>query len=150
MRKCVKCGSDGFKNGTVHHSMRVGEQVYSGEVPAEICRNCGEGYISGTDLGRWELAVTRVLVTLGPVCPEAVSFLRRASGLRSKEVAALLDVTADSVSRWEHGKRPVDRQTWLVIGALALDALEGRDDTKRRLLALRKRPAKRVTVQIAA
>ena len=63
----------------------------------------------------------------------------------------MLDVRPETLSRWEHGKRAVDRNAWLTASAIALDKIEGKTGTAERIEAVsRPRGAKRVALDLSA
>jgi transcriptional regulator with XRE-family HTH domain len=66
----------------------------------------------------------------------ALEFVRKALGLRAAELAALLDVSAETVSRWENGHRAAERSVWNTLADLAADRLAGKTTTLERLRAL--------------
>jgi transcriptional regulator with XRE-family HTH domain len=47
--------------------------------------------------------------------------MRKALGLRAADLAEMLDVTPETLSRWETGKLPMGRTSWLTLSSLALD-----------------------------
>ena len=59
-----------------------------------------------------------------------------AAGLTRAELASLLAVTTELVVAWESGAEAPDRATVALLGALALEALEGLSTTRDRLRAL--------------
>src|SRR5207244_3375568 len=65
--------------------------------------------------------------------------LRMYTSLSVNELAALLGVRAESISRWQN-QRPPDRATWTTVATLALEHIEGRTATLDHLRALAKRP----------
>jgi len=67
---------------------------------------------------------------------EAFRFMRKAAGLRAKELAELLDVTPETISRWEKEHRQPDRKAMMVLGDLVLDRLKGEETALDRLRAL--------------
>jgi hypothetical protein len=69
--------------------------------------------------------------------------MRKAIGLPAKEAAALLSTTPETVSRWETGDRPVDRNAWTTLSALVLDELDGKHVMRDRLRTLEAKPPKR-------
>jgi transcriptional regulator with XRE-family HTH domain len=73
-------------------------------------------------------------------------------GLSGASLAELLDVAPETVSRWESGKRPVDRAAVAVLGSLVVDSLNQRTETIDRLRALREPPklGKTVHLDVAA
>jgi transcriptional regulator with XRE-family HTH domain len=60
-------------------------------------------------------------------------------GLRAADLAELLDVAAETVSRWENAQRTVDRPAWVALSAMVLDRIEGGTRTLDRLRTLRSR-----------
>ncbi|HTP29443.1 MAG TPA: hypothetical protein VMK12_27735, partial [Anaeromyxobacteraceae bacterium] len=53
-------------------------------------------------------------------------------------LAELLDVTIETISRWEHGKQSLDRRAVALLASMVLDRIEGRTSTLDRLKALLK------------
>jgi transcriptional regulator with XRE-family HTH domain len=51
--------------------------------------------------------------------------MRKALGLRATDLAELLDVTPETVSRWETDRVPLDRGALATLGALLRDARAG-------------------------
>jgi DNA-binding transcriptional regulator YiaG len=115
---------------------------FSARIPAMVCGACGESVITDHDLERLELHVANWLAGAGLDQGDAFRFMRKALGLRAAELAALLGVRTETVSRWETGALPVERRALALLGTMVADRLEGRDDTITRLEALRA-PAKR-------
>ena len=72
-------------------------------VVREACTNCGEEtiIIPGDDKLTFAVAMARLMT---PVCLRGsdVKFLRKACGLKSKELSELLDVRPETMSRWEN------------------------------------------------
>lgn len=138
---CELCGAARATLG--EHAVRrtFGELVVSVTVPAEVCDACGESLIADDDLARVEHAVTRALVSAGSMHPNALRWLRKAADLRSMDLAELLGVAPETVSRWEHGSRTIDRAALALVASLALDALDGITTTRDRLRALGASPA---------
>jgi DNA-binding XRE family transcriptional regulator len=74
--------------------------------------------------------------TYGAVSPEALRFLRKRAKLTAAQLAELLDTAPETISRWENGKADFVRGTWNTVAALAIEAMQGRDETTRRLRAI--------------
>ena len=62
--------------------------------------------------------------------------MKKAIGFREKELAHLLDLTPETLSRWEKGHRTPDKKAMMVLGDLVLDHLEGKETTLKRLKQL--------------
>lgn len=56
--------------------------------------------------------------------------MRKALRLKSIDVADLLGVTPETVSRWESGVLPMSRPAWIAVAALLRDTLEGRSEVR--------------------
>lgn len=110
-------------------------------VLAQVYDLCGESLIAYADLADAEPSVTRALVAVGWAHPDALRWLRKAAALRANELAGLLGVAPETVSRWEHGTRTIDRAALALVASLALDALDGVTTTRDRLRASGAHPA---------
>lgn len=84
--------------------------------------------------------------------PEGFRWLRKAAHLKGNELAALLDLTPMQVSRWENGKKPLERRAVALVSALVLERIEGKPATRDVLdrLAAGKRPPRRVKLTLGA
>ena len=142
--RCLDCGGTAFKAATVPHAMTISGRTLRGELPARKCTACGDATVHARDLGAWEGAVVQYLAAHGPATGEALSFMRRANGLKAQEFAELIGVTPTTVSRWEHAKKPLDRITWLAVG----DLLTDRERTVARLKALARKQRRSVKLTV--
>lgn len=133
--RCTNCGHTDLDPAGIKEVVRtLGGVRMSVEVPAQTCRNCGERFIRAADLGAAEGAITYALVARGIGGADVARWLRKGAELRVDELAVLLGVTAEAVSRWEQAPGP-DRATIAVLGDLAVDALNGRTTARDRLQA---------------
>jgi DNA-binding transcriptional regulator YiaG len=105
----------------------VGDHLFVGEVDASACPKCSEVFYEGDSLRRFEVAVALTLAERGMVSGRAFQFMRRALGMRAVDLAELLDVAPETISRWEAGARDVDRAAWTALAGLVVDRAEGRD-----------------------
>ena len=80
-----------------------------------------------------ERAVAADLAAHGPVSGESFRYMRKVVGLTGGELAWLIGVAFETVSKWETGVREVDRAAWLVMSFLAADRAKGRSVARRRL-----------------
>lgn len=136
-RKCPTCGKVGtLGEGTTEESCTVGPRTFVATLPAVVCGNCNEAIFSTPTLQAFETAVARALVDAGASDGAALRRVRKVAGLAGVELARLLGVAPETVSRWENGVQSADRAAVALIGALCLDALEGRTTTRDRLDAM--------------
>ena len=75
--------------------------------------------------------------------------MRKVTGLQGKEFAELLAVRPETVSRWEQGKRPIDRATYAIIRQLVSERARGVTATTDYLRSLRRPKRLPKTVKIA-
>jgi DNA-binding transcriptional regulator YiaG len=117
---------------------KVAGRTFKSAIPAIKCAECGEETYAGPDLAAFDLAVAGELASHGVATGEAFSFMRRALGMKALELAELLDVSPETVSRWEHGKLPLERGPVALLTAMVLDRVADTTTTVDRLRALRK------------
>lgn len=137
MKRCERCKTGKLEKTVAPESIEVGTHVFTAKVPAHKCRKCGEIYFDGPALERFELRAAIELVRAGEASGEVMRFMRKAAGLRALELAELLAVTPETVSRWETGKQPMEHRAMAVVGALVAERFEGRTSTLDNLKALR-------------
>lgn len=125
MKQCPTCGRSGIGPGTTTLSHRLGDSTFTAEVPAEVCPHCGESLVHSKDLRWFETAVARAAMEAGLHNGEALRWMRKSAGLRAVDVAALLGVTPETLSRWENDKRTIERASWAALAALATEGLDG-------------------------
>ena len=108
----------------------VSGRVFTATVPALVCPVCGEKVIDGPLLLQKEREVAAALAREGPVDGDSFRFMRTTLRLRAADLAALLDVAPETISKWENGKNPVLRTAWLVVaGHGARERRQGSDAT---------------------
>src|SRR2546423_9335221 len=134
--KCPTCSGTAFQPATYVARRDLDGRRFTGDVPARKCIACGELLISGPGLGAFERAITVELARGGEVGPEGFCWLRKAAGLKAVRLAELLDLTPMQVSRWENGRKPLERRAIALVSALALEQIEGKGATRAVLEAL--------------
>lgn len=143
MRRCPKCMAQRLVRATAEYEAKVAGYTFEVAEPATRCQACGESYVSAADARRTALAIAAKLAELGEASGAAVRHMRKALGLKAVELAALLGLTPETVSRWETGAVPVDGFAFVVLGDLVEERVTGRAaTTEARLRALRE-PAPR-------
>jgi hypothetical protein len=130
-----------MKRGTTELRRTVGAVTFEGTLPAVVCTACGEAFVAAEDVGRFELGIAAMLAGMGWGTPEAFRFMRKVLGFGGAELAKLLGVEPETVSRWENGARRLDLGAFAIVGGLVEDLAAGRKGTRQRLQALRQ-PAK--------
>ena len=138
MAKCVRCREGELKAGKAIGKLRVGNREFSAEVPVRECASCGETYWSGPAMERLESKAAAALARAGEVSPEGFRLQRKTLGLMAKELAWLLDLTPEQISKYENGKATIERRAAALLAAMVLEEESGRSDTRERLEAFRK------------
>jgi YgiT-type zinc finger domain-containing protein len=148
MKRCPSCEKANLTKGTTTVERTFpsrGGQVRAivENVPALVCRGCREAVVAGADLGRAELIAAGRVIDAGARSGALLSWTRRSLGLLATDLAALLGVTAETVSRWENDRVEPEPAVWNVVADLVGDRLEGRTRTQDRLRTATgsKRPA---------
>ena len=134
--RCPACGNTTLKVATYAARRDLDGRRFTGDVPARRCASCGELLISGPGLAAFERAITLDLARGGELGPEGFRWLRKAAGLKAVRLAELLDVTPMQVSRWENGRKPLERRAVALVSALAVEQIEGKAATRAVLEAL--------------
>ena len=105
---------------------KIGEaDVRLQNVPSQKCASCGAVYTAGPVIEKVEAFVASRLPEAGVETGAAFKFMRKALGLKASEVADLLDVRPETVSRWENGETP-DKMRLATLAEIASETLEGR------------------------
>ena len=152
LTKCAQCGGTALRETRSTEHRTVAGVEFTAEVDALQCDKCGETYVDDKALEQVELAIAAELGRLGRLNGEAFKFMRKAVGLRGIDLAELLDVTGDTVSRWERDVVPIDHAAFAVLGALASEKRRGGTEMRDRLQAARdaRVPEKPVKVVVNA
>ena len=103
----------------------VDGHAFVASVDGRQCTACGATSFKGTDLARFEGAVAAALAGAGATSGEAFRAMRKALDLRAIDVAALLGVTPETISRWETGRVPIDRGALALLALMVLDHARG-------------------------
>lgn len=135
LASCHNCHNGTFV--TRSHDLRrvFGAQSYVQTVAVQACTQCGEATMPGPVSLDFDAAVTRHLVQFGTMEPTALVWLRKGAGLSTAALAELLDLAPAMVVAWESGAVAIDRTSRVLLGALAVEALDGVTTTRDRLLA---------------
>lgn len=140
MKRCAVCRGEDLHEAeeTVEVAVPTDSEPFRVRVSGVStvkCGTCGETFLSGPDLGRAELLAGGEAIARGLRDGATLKFVRKALGLRAAELGELLDVSAETVSRWENGHRAAERSVWNTLADLAADKLGGRTITIERLRA---------------
>lgn len=82
------------------------------------CSACGETYFELAELERHETIAAAKIVERGVRTAIEFKFVRKMTGIQANELADLLDVRPETVSRWEQGKTEIPRAAAFALGEL--------------------------------
>ena len=151
--KCTTCNQARFEQINDEQSVTLADRTFTGTVRAERCLSCGEKVFDGCELEAFEESAAYELAKEGPVRGDTLRYLRAAGlGMRATDLARLLDVEPETLSRWENGKTMTPRVSWAAVAAMVIERHEGQHATLDRLRALAEpRPlAKAVRIELRA
>ena len=134
--RCTTCGSRKLPLVDYLFKARVAGVPFETVIRAQQCQNCGEAFLPEDALGSFEVSAALELARAGVVTPEALRFMRKIAGLRAVDLAELLELTAEHVSRMENGRAPADRRTVALLAAMLEDKAAGATRTVDQLRAL--------------
>ena len=143
-KRCVECRSEGFSKIVAPLEREVSGRLFVGKAPALRCKKCSLLYWQASSLIGFERRIGAVLASEGPATARTFQFLRKAIPLKALDLAALLHVSAETVSRWENGKTHLDLGAWATLARIFLEHLEGSTETRDRLRGIDERKTKRV------
>ncbi len=123
--KCSICSRGTLKKGLVEISRTIDGHTFRARVPGRICDACGGESYEGEVVRQFELAISHVLAHSGVSSGAAFKFMRKAIGMRAADLARLLAVTPETISRWETGKHPIDRAILVLLGLLVDNRIHG-------------------------
>ena len=132
---CSKCGAKALLPSKLSVTRKVAGHAFKDDLDATTCGACGEELIDGKSIEGFDLRIALELARAGIATPDALQFMRSATGLRAKELAALLGLSAEHVSRVEKGKAPADKRTVALLAAVLEDQEEGTTRTLDQLRA---------------
>lgn len=134
MKACFSCKSKRVEAAWVPVERCFGDvRVVIDDVPVERCADCGEWAVGLDEGQRADQLAALVALGAGVRTPDLLKRSRKLAGLRAAELAELLGVTAETVSRWENGHRQAEPAVWNAFADLVDDALRGSTATRDRL-----------------
>lgn len=114
-RKCPSCDKPGTFRAWEGRIERYGVEIAA---RGKRCRACGETLFDLAEMKRQERAIAKELAARGVRTSSEFKLVRKVAGLRAVDVAAMLDVTPETVSRWERGTVEIPRAAAYVLGDL--------------------------------
>ena len=112
--QCPTCKKDRLRpwKGMI---TRMGVEI---EAAGRQCGSCGETIFEGDEVQRHEREIAAALVARGVRTAAEFKFVRKMAGFRANEIAELLGVRPETVSRWERGEAEIPRSAAFALGEL--------------------------------
>jgi DNA-binding transcriptional regulator YiaG len=115
MNKCPNCNKENtLQPYEALRKMRGFEVLGRGEQ----CTSCKEVVFPLADVQRQEQEVAAKLVERGIRDGKEFQFVRKVAEIKATDLADLLGVRAETVSRWERGEQPVPLTAAFTLGEL--------------------------------
>jgi DNA-binding transcriptional regulator YiaG len=137
--KCNKCRKVTSHPAKIRHEVDVNGARFVGTLSGFRCASCKETEIPLDELAKLEHAVARYLAEHGPVSGATMRYMRKSIPMSASQLADMLRVARETVSRWETGDREVDRAAWFFVRNLLLNPSD-----RSQIAALRDAPSSRV------
>jgi len=102
--------------------------VFKAKLGARRCLKCHQKFLEQDAGEDFERRIALRLALSWPPTPALMKLMRNVLGLSVKDLAALLGITRETVSRWEHGRLTPGRQTIALLAQL----IEGRGKCRAR------------------
>lgn len=117
----------------MRRTQSVGGVAFSATLPAWLCLDCGHVVVDDHVSRAFDRAIAADIAQRGPTTGETFRFLRARLSLSSQELAAILEVDASLLRRWEEGASNVERVAWLVVAGLLLESIDASASTSVRI-----------------
>lgn len=138
--RCVECKQVGLVITQQEETWTIAGHTFRANLEMLACPACGESYCSAETLQRFEMQIATWFAQHGVNHGGALRLMRSVLGLKGVELAGLLDVAPETLSRWEKEHRPPDRKATALLASMVLDRAEGHDRTLQRLRFLQEPP----------
>lgn len=132
--KCTKCEST-MKVVTRTDQVPVAGVAFSVTWEVWECPKDGTWIVPPEVHREFDRRALRTIATQGPATGSTLKYLRGSMKMRAAELARAINVQPETLSRWENEAQPVNPLVWVTVAAMALDNLEGRATTTKRLRA---------------
>lgn len=93
-------------------------------------RENGDHAIGSDVVSRIQVKIASEFARRGIVSGGTFKAIRKALGFKSVDVAHLLGVMPETISRWESGALPMPRPSWVAVAAMLRDTMDGRDEVR--------------------
>lgn len=146
--RCAECKHEGLHDTKQTRTRTVAGHTFQVDLDAQTCPACGTSFYSAKTVRQYETVIAVWLARHGVHDGEAIRLMRSVLKLKGVELAALLDVAPETLSRWEKEHREPDRKATALVASMVLDRMEGNDRTLQRLRSLQNPPANETHINL--
>lgn len=148
---CTKCGS-AMKFSARTDEVPVAGVTFSVSWEVWVCPKDGTWIVPPETHAEFDRKALRTIASQGPATGTTLRYLRGALKMKGAELAALIKVQPETLSRWETGAQPVNPLAWVTVASMALDHLDGRATTTKQLRAATsgEAPAEPIALTVSA
>ena len=133
MKRCPECGFGAVRSVQADEKLQVGTRIFTRSLPGKRCEKCGATYTAARDLAVLEMAAASEIIESGEVSPESFRFLRKVLGMRAQDLAPLLQIAPENLSKWENGHARVPPTAWVLLAEMVVAKRDGRGMTEKLL-----------------
>jgi len=127
-KKCRECREGALVDAPGVYQYRSLPSVTLTGVRRRICDHCGAEFVSIPAMGKLNQLLAEMLVRKpAPLTGDEIRFLRKHQGWTAKDLASVMGVTPESVSRWENGARQMASSADRLLRLLVAHAAGIRD-----------------------
>ena len=113
--RCPNCRKQNTMSSWEGSLTRMGVQILA---RGEKCSSCGEMLFDDSEVERQEKLLAAGLVERGIRKGAEFKLVRKVAGFKAVEIAAMLDVRPETLSRWESGDQEIPRLAAFALGEL--------------------------------
>jgi len=135
MTRCAECNGQMLEETEAEQPFTVAGRTFVFVIPVSRCTQCESFTISYDAMGIVDDGIARELARHGDMSPAVFKRLRKAIDLRVEELAELLHVLPETITRWERDDEPIDHLAGVVVASMVLERLDGRSTLLDRLKA---------------
>ena len=124
--QCCECENYQMVDAEVEERLTVAGRAFVVVVPGTECLQCGNTYLRYDAMIAVKRSVAMELVRHGDVNAETFKYMRKTIPMSVAELAPLLHVAPETVSRWESGEQPIEPNAAALLALMVVEAIEGR------------------------
>src|SRR6266545_3612241 len=123
--QCAVCNQGKTEMADVELRREIAGHLFTATVRGWTCDACDEEVYEAADIERFDAAVALALAQAGAGGGEVFRLMRKVLGMRAVDLAELLGVTPETISRWETDKHPIDHEALALLSLLVMDHAKG-------------------------